>query len=78
MSNASHSYGQVERALRKLGFMRTDAGGHSMWERIDTNGRAHRVILCAKPLRPVPRPVLERLARSAGLAPDDLLRAMGS
>jgi hypothetical protein len=68
----------VEQALRRLGFARTEARGHSLWERVDTNGRAYRVILCAKPFRPVPREVLRRLARSGGMAMADLERAMGS
>jgi len=72
------SYGQVEQALRRAGFVRTSAGPHNLWERVDATGSARRVIVCARSLRLVPAPVLERLARHAGLIPEELARPAGT
>lgn len=66
------NYGQLEKALRGAGFLRTRTGEHNLWERLAPDGRAWRVIVCAKPLRPIPTQVLPRLLQQAGLTEQDL------
>jgi len=74
----AHRYGQFETALRRAGFLRTRTGQHNLWERTEPNGIAHRVIVCAKPLRLVPELVLPRLLQHAGLSEEDLRPTRGS
>ncbi|MFQ6132083.1 MAG: hypothetical protein ACE5R4_08610 [Armatimonadota bacterium] len=66
------TYGQIEQALRRAGFVRTKTGSHNLWQTMGADGVARRVILCARSMRLVPAPVLERLARQAGLTPAQL------
>ncbi|MGD8238871.1 MAG: hypothetical protein PVH68_09980 [Armatimonadota bacterium] len=66
------NYGQFEKALRKAGFLRTRTGEHNLWERTAADGSARRVIVCAKPLRPIPTQVLPRLLQQSGLSAADL------
>lgn len=71
------NYGQIEKALRRAGFVRTSTGPHNLWEHIGADGAARRVIVCARSLRLVPAPVLERLMRQAGFAAEGLQRQAG-
>ncbi|MFQ6097474.1 MAG: type II toxin-antitoxin system HicA family toxin [Armatimonadota bacterium] len=74
MSGAS--YGQLEALLRRRGFTRTHAGLHSVWANIDASGAARRVIVCNKPLRPIPPQVLHRIAAQIGMSEEDLRREL--
>jgi hypothetical protein len=68
------SYGQLEVLLRRRGFTRLKSGLHNLWVNIDADGSARRVIVCNKPLRPMPAEVLSHIATQMGITPDQLRR----
>lgn len=72
-----YNYEHLAQALKRLEFVPTRQSHHTMWEKLEVQGTARRVILRNEKAAKIPSSVLRKLLSHTGITEQELDKALG-